>query len=1063
MTDAYLRFPHLAGDLLTFVAEDDVWLAPITGGRAWRLSADRVTASYPRLSPDGTRIAWTSARDVEPEVQVANTDGGGSRRLTYWGDVRTSVHGWLSDTEVLALSCVGETSSRHSWAYAVPLDGGPARRLPYGPVGGIAVGASATVLVSAGISQDAAWRKRYRGGTAGKLWVDQGNTGEFTRLAADLDGNLSAPMLLGERVVFLSDHDGVANVYSCALDGSELRRHTEHEFYARNASTDGERVVYHCAGDVWLLDGLDAQPRKVDIQLGGPQVARQPFPVAATDELNELCSDHTGRASAVEVRGTVHWLSHRDGPVRALSVRPGVRARLPQVLGERGLVAWVSDVDGDDALEVVPTTGLEPGGSTRRLAAGKLGRVLELIASPDGKRLGVISHDGRVLLIDVDSGELSEVDRGTEQDPAGLTFSPDSGYLAWSHPGPDPLRHIKLANTTDLSVVDVTTMRFVDYDPVFTVDGKYLAFLSARNFDPIYDAHVFDLAFPNGVRPYLVPLAADTPSPFAPQLDGRPVGDESESEGESDGDSGSPRTRLDIDGLTERAVAFPVPAARYVGLRAAKGGLLWLREQVSGVLGDDLAGSTEDGQPCALERFALDKRKAESLVDDVEEYWVSGDGARIVLREHGKLRVQPADKKVDSDDSDDRVDVDLSRVRVTVDPAAEWPQAFDEAGRLMRDHFWRADMGGVDWSAVLDRYRPLVDRVGSGSEFVDLLWEVQGELATSHAYVVPPGSGGDPKRRQGLLGADLRREAGGSWVIARILPGDTSDPQARSPLSAPGVGIRQGDAVLAVDGRPVDPVTGPAPLLAGTADKPVELTVRPAGGGEPRRVVIVPLLDEMPLRYQAWVVDRRAHVHAMSGGRVGYLHVPDMLAPGWAQLHRDLRVEVRNEALVVDVRENRGGHLSQLVVEKLARKVIGWQTGRDGYHATSYPSDAPRGPVVAVADEFSGSDGDIVNAAIKAMGIGPVVGTRTWGGTIGIDMRYHLVDGTLVTQPRYATWLAGPGWGVENHGVEPDVEVVQTPQDYAAGRDPQLNTAVELALAELERTPAASMPEPPPL
>jgi tricorn protease len=277
-----------------------------------------------------------------------------------------------------------------------------------------------------------------------------------------------------------------------------------------------------------------------------------------------------------------------------------------------------------------------------------------------------------------------------------------------------------------------------------------------------------------------------------------------------------------------------------------------------------------------------------------------------------------------------------------------------------------------------------------------------------------------------------------------------------------GARIHEGDAIVAVDSQPVSTATGPAPLLAGTAGKPVELTVAPAEGGAPRRVVVTPLADDYSLRYQAWVADRREYVHGVSNGRLGYLHVPDMIATGWAQLHRDLRLEVRREGLVVDVRQNRGGHLSQLVIERLARTVVGWSVARDNYQVLTYPQDAPRGPIVAVANEFSGSDGDIVNAVIKARAIGPVVGMRTWGGTIGIDMRYRLADDTLVTQPRYATWISGPGWGVENHGVDPDVEVVMAPQDWGAGRDPQLDTAVELALRALEERPAAAAPDLPP-
>jgi tricorn protease len=1063
VTNAYLRFPHLHRDLITFVAEDDVWLAPLDGGRAWRVTADQVGAEWPRFSPDGTNVAWTSWRDVEPEVHVALVDGGSGRRLSYWGDTQTQVIGWTPDGEVLARSSVGAPSIRQTWAHALPLNGSPPRRLPFGPVGEVAFGADGAVLLASVPSREPAAWKRYRGGTVGKLWLDADGSGEFARILSEVDGNLCSPMWWAGRIAFLSDHEGVGSLYSGAPDGTDLRRHTDQEFYARNASTDGERVIYHSAGQLWLVDGLDAAPRLLDVRLGGPRAGRVPYPLRAEYGLGEVAPDRSGRASAVEVRGTVHWLTHRDGPARALSDTPGVRARLPRMLGAQ--VVWVTDADGEDALEFAPVDGRSAGAAPRRVGAGSLGRVLELAGSPDGRWVAAVTHDGRVLLVAAESGETREVARSTVRDPSGLVFSPDSAWLAWSHPGPDPLRHIRMTHTTDLSIVDVTDLRFSDFDPVFTVDGKHLAFLSARNFDPMYDAHVFDLSFPHGARPFLVPLAATTPSPFAPELRGRPVGDDEDDKSKEDDDP--PRTVVDLDGLADRVVPFPVPAARYATLRAVKDAVLWVREPVGGVLGNDLATPDDDQPSAVLERFDLAKRRVRTVCDDVDDVWVSGDGERIVVWDGNRLRVLPADHKADSgsqdDDSDDEFTVDLSRIRVQVDPASEWRQSFDEAGRLMRDHFWRADMNGVDWNAVLARYRPIVDAIGSHDELVDLLWEVQGELGTSHAYVTPPNGHVDAERRLGLLGADLTRDGDGVWRIEAVLPGESSDPGARSPLRAPGVAVRPGDAILAVDGRSVDPELGPAPLLIGAAGNPVELTIGPATGGENRRVVVVPLLDETPLRYQAWVADRRAHVHAATGGRVGYLHVPDMVATGWAQLHRDLRLEVRREALIADVRENRGGHLSQLVVEKLGRTIIGWQVARDDYYAEPYPHDAPRGPVVAVANEFAGSDGDIVSAAIKALGIGPVVGVRTWGGVIGIDMRYHLVDGTLVTQPRYAMWMRGPGWSVENYGVDPDVEVVMTPQDYAAGRDPQLDTAISIALSSLADRPAATRPDFPPL
>ncbi|WP_330244573.1 MULTISPECIES: S41 family peptidase [unclassified Streptomyces] len=1072
---AYLRYPHVQGELIAFTAEDDVWLAPLDGGRPWRVSADNRPVSQPRISPDGAHVAWTSTRDGAPEVHLAPVDGGPSKRLTYWGDARTSVRGWTPEGDVLVISTQGQVSLRRSWARAVPVDGGPARTLPYGPVGSLAYGPGGRVLLlSATMGREAATWKRYRGGTAGKLWLAQApgegqgpdGVADFVRIHEGLDGNIECPMWVGDRLAFLSDHEGVGALYSSLPDGSDLRRHTEADgFYARHATTDGTRVSYASAGELWLLDDLEgAGPRRLDIRLGGQRADLQPHPVHAGSHLDSASPDRTGRGSAVGTRGAVHWVTHREGPARALAVEPGVRARLPRTFQADGdqHVVWVTDAEGDDALECAPATGIAPGTAPHRLAAGRLGRVLDLAASPDGSRFAVASHDGRILIVERERGEVHEVDRSEHGDASGLVFSPDSAWLAWSHPGPEPLSQLKLAHLADLSVAEATPLRFRDYAPAFTIDGKHLAFLSERAFDPVYDAHVFDLAFVGACRPHLLTLAATTPSPFGPQRHGRPTEKEKSSgDGDQDNPTALPVTRIDLEGLADRIVPLPVEAARYSSLRAAKDGLLWLRHPVTGVLGT--AGATPDsrGPETVLERYDLEKLHSDELASDVSRFAVSGDGKRLVLHTRGKLRVVPADSRVPAgsdDDHDGGSDtVDLSRIRRTVEPAAEWRQMYDEAGRIMRDNFWRPDMGGVDWDGVLDRYRPVLTRVATHDDLVDLLWEVQGELGTSHAYVTPPGGRHDDTSRQGLLGADISRTDDGHWRIDRILPSETSDPAARSPLAAPGVAVRAGDAILAVDGQEIDPLTGPGPLLTGSAGKPVELTVEPADGGNLRHVVVVPTADEEALRYHAWVADRRAYVHERSGGRLGYLHVPDMVGSGWAQLHRDLRVEVAREGLVVDVRENRGGHTSQLVVEKLARRIVGWDLPR-GMQPYSYPGDAPRGPVVAVANEFSGSDGDIVNAAIKALGIGPVVGTRTWGGVVGIDSRYRLVDGTLVTQPKYAFWLEGYGWGVENHGVDPDVEVVMAPQDHASGRDPQLDAAIRIALEGLAESPAKTAP-----
>jgi tricorn protease len=1084
----YLRFPHAHGDLVTFTADDDVWLAPVAGGRAWRVTSDRAPVSYPRLSRDGSLLAWTSARDGAPEILVCGLDGGPARRLTHWGDSGTRAAGWTPGGEIIALTAAWQPFDRLTHAYLLSPDGGAPRHQAFGPVADLAIEETGTVLLSGTYGRDPAYWKRYRGGTAGRLWVrpgEPGAPGEFSRVLADLGSQLASPMLVAGRLVFLSDHEGTGNLYSCQLDGTGLRRHTDHDgFYARNASTDGRRVVYQCAGDIWLLDGLDGESRPVEVSLGAAAPVAAPKLVSAEDQLNGLSCDESGRASAVEVAGTVHWLTHQDGPARALSVAPGARARLPTVLGPAGQVLWVSDAEGEEALEIAPAAGADGGpAAPRRLAAGELGMVEAVAAAPDGATVAVASRDGRLSLVDVATGGVTALAASQDGPVTGLAFSSDSGWLAWSHPGPPPLSRIRLARLADALIVDVTDGRFSDAEPVFSQDGRYLAFLSRRSFDPVYDAHFFDLSFPYGCRPYLVTLAAPTPSPFAPQAGGRPVGEDGAGDAAGSGKAGEeratgkqageqaagaeepagaaprrdhPEAAVDIEGLAGRVVAVPVEESLYSGMRAVAGGLVWLKSEVTGVLGEGAADPDDDRPRPALERFDFGKRTCAELVAALDWFAVSGDGNRLVIRDGGSLRVISAEHR-DGGDGPDPVPVDLSRARFLADPQARRAHAFDQAGRVMRHDFWVPDMAEVDWDGVLDAYRPLLPRIRTADDFADLLWEVFGELGASHAYVrAAAGPSGPASPALGYLGADLGQAADGSWRVERVLPGESSDPRARSPLSGPGAAVPAGATLLEVDGQPVDPAAGPGPLLVGAARKPVEITV--SDGGQRRRVAVIPLASERRLRYQDWVASSRRQVRELSGGQAGYLHVPDMMGEGWAHFHRDLRAEMALDMLILDVRHNRGGHVSELVVEKLARRIMGWDLGR-GLRPGTYPHDAPRGPVVALTDEFAGSDGDMITAALRILGLGPVVGTRTWGGVIGIDGWFRLVDGTEMTMPRYAIWLETYGWEVENHGVDPDVEVVISPADWAAGRDPQLATAVRLAMEALGTTPAARPPD----
>ncbi|WP_231649274.1 S41 family peptidase, partial [Streptomyces clavuligerus] len=578
---------------------------------------------------------------------------------------------------------------------------------------------------------------------------------------------------------------------------------------------------------------------------------------------------------------------------------------------------------------------------------------------------------------DIVADGVVELIRSVNGPVRDLAFSPDGSWLTWSHPGVGrSLRRVKLARIQDRTIVDVTDGRFEDENPVFTGDGRYLAFLSWRGFDPVYDVHTGDLSFPLGCRPYLVPLSSATPSPFALSPDGRPAAggldplEEPVPADEAETDTGPRPTpvMVEVAGLASRVTPFPVAASKYSSLEPVSGGgLVWLRWPISGALGETFVNPADTSGRPTLEHFDISRASRTELMSHIDWFDVSGDGTRLVVMDEDELSAVPA---TEPGDAESTVLIDLRRILHEVDPPSEWRQSFAEAGRAVRAYFWDPGLSGVDWDGVLAQYRPLVERVAAPDEFADLLREVLGELGTSHAYVAAARRNEGPphyQRPMGMLGADLVRRDG-RWVVRRILPGESSDSKARSPLA--GTGIPEGAVITHVDGRPVDPVAGPFPMLAGAGGTTVELTFRTDDGGA-RRVAVIPLVDERPLRYQHWVAKRRAVVRELSGGRCGYLHIPDLGGSGWAQFNRDLRLEVSRPALIVDVRGNAGGHISELVVEKLTRRILGWDLTRDA-QPVSYASNAPRGPVVALADEATSSDGDMITAAFKLLGLGPV-------------------------------------------------------------------------------------------
>ena len=1112
----YLRHPSIAGDRVVFVAEDDLWTVPASGGIARRLTTALSDVTLPYLEPAGRLIAFVAREDGPSEVHVVDADGGTARQLTHLG-ASTATTGWSPDGRVAFVSDARAPFGGLREPFLVAAEGGEPQRLPWGPAQRVAFAPGGGVVLGRNVGDPARW-KRYRGGRAGEFWVDADGSGTFLRWDAPR-GNLASPMWIGGRVYFLSDHEGIGNLYSARPDGGDLRRHTDHaDYYARNAQSDGVRVVYHAGGDLHIFDP-GSGTRRLEVELRSPRTQRARRFVEAGRFLDGVDIHPRGHSLLITTRGHAFALGHWEGPVLPAGEAHGVRYRLARWLPDGQQLVAIADAGGEEALEVhrlpVPAAGAEPevalaGQAVRRLDALDIGRAVELAVCPVGERLALINHRNELLVCDLESGVATLVERNAFGQPSGAAWSPDGRWLCYAAPlsrKTTALRLLHLPGEGDAQEpVTITRPVLHDVAPAFDPEGRYLYFLSYRTFDPVYDSLQFDLGFPRGVRPYLLTLRADLPSPFLPRphalvedakerdeerepgaerpaAERPPEGEAPAAEAPPEGAAPRKRppapVRIDLEGIEDRICAFPVPEGRYRRIAGTRGKALFASWPVEGSIGEPRPA----GRPRelgVLEAYDLKELRAETLAQEVSDFWLALDGRTLVYRSGERLRVAVAGRKPDERGGNDAGRrsgwVDLGRVRVAVDPGREWAQMLREAWRLQRDNFWTPDLSGVDWELVWSRYSRLLPRLGTRGELSDLMWEMQGELGTSHAYEM----GGDyrhgPGYGQGLLGADLAFDpAAGGYRIEGLVRGDAWADGQGSPLRAPGVRIQAGDVILAVDGRAVSAEVPVGALLVGRGGAEVALTVAAPGAPEPapapdgetpptgagtdvpaaravRTVVVKALQSERAARYRDWVESNRAFVHAEGGGRLGYIHIPDMGPRGYAEFHRAWLTEAERDGLVVDVRHNGGGHVSQLILEKLARRPVGYDVSRWG-QPEPYPAEAVPGPLVALCDELAGSDGDIFSHCFKLMKIGPLVGKRTWGGVIGISVRHALVDGTFTSQPEFSFWFRDVGWGVENYGTDPDIPVENRPEDYRDGRDPQLRRALDEALAWLAERP----------
>ena len=1066
----YYRSPTICQDTIVFVCEDDLWTVPVEGGVARRLTSNLGAAGSPRLSPDGEQLAFAGREEGPSEVYSMPALGGEAKRLTYQGS-NVSIVGWDTDGKHILYSS-GAGLAFDPWIWKVSAEGGEPQRLPYGPANHIDFSDAGGVIIGRLTREPARW-KRYRGGTAGQLWIDVEGDGQFQPLAP-VDSNFTTPMWVGERIYFISDHEGVGNIYSCLPTGEDVQRHTHQDtYYCRLAQTDGKRIVYHAGADLFVYDLENDTENRVDVEFRSPRIQRQRKFVNASAYLQGFAPAPDGHALAVTVRGKPFTMANWEGAVLQHGERDGARYRFTQWLNDGKRLVTISDAVGEEALEIHTRDG---SADIVRLDALDIGHVRELSVSPqtendENDQILLVNHRFELLHIDLETHELRVLDKGHYHSIRDAAWSPDGKWCAYSFAPTETTRSIKLCKIETGETWLVTEPEFSDFEPAWDPDGKYLYFLSSREFDPVYDSLHFDLGFPSAMRPLLVTLQKTLGNPFVPEP--RPLEEEKEDKDKEDEenkdetdkapeeksekkkDKREPIT-IDLEGISQRVVAFPYPRGRYGQIAGIEGKVIFTAFPVPGTVSSD----DDSGSRGVLHVYDFKEQKKDTLVSGIEGFRLSRDGKTLVYATGNRLRVIRAGKKVEAEKPESRGGpsrqtgwIDLNRIKASIVPTAEWHQMYREAWRLQRDFFWTEDMSGVDWEQVYQRYLPLLNRIATRGEFSDLMWEMQGELGTSHAYEMGGDYRNSPNYAQGFLGADYTYDAeNNGYRITHIPHGDAWEASKDSPLNAPGVNVTEGDILLAIGGQSVSETVSPGELLVSLANQEVQATFQNASDGEKRGVTLKVLGSERELRYREWVSNNRRYVHEKTDGKVGYVHIPDMSRRGYAEFHRGYLAEVSYPGLLIDVRYNGGGHVSQLLLEKLSRRRIGYDVPRWGT-PHPYPDASVLGPMIAVTNENAGSDGDIFSHCFKLMELGLLVGKRTWGGVIGISPHQSFVDGGGTTQPEYSFWFVDVGWRVENYGTDPDIEVDYRPQDYIAEGDPQLDRAIEELLRQMEENP----------
>jgi tricorn protease len=1072
-----LRFPDIHGDRVAFSYGGDIWSAPATGGTATRLTAHPGLELFPRFSPDGKWIAFTGQYDGDEQVYVMPAEGGMPKQLTFypangplparWG-YDNQVYGWsLDGKKVLFRSMRDGFDLTDTRLYLVGLDGGLPESLPMPVSGAGDLSPDGKKAVYSPLVRDFRTWKRYEGGWAQDLWIFDLATLESENITNDKRTDRD-PMWVGEKIYFASDRTGTLNLYSydpatkktTALTGSTT-------YDVRWPGTDHKsRIVYELGGELVVYDIAAAKSTPISIRVPNDGVASRPSQVAVDKWIEEWSLSPKGERALFVARGDVFTVPIEKGPTRNLTNSSNAHDKAARWSPDGKSIAFISDKTGEEEIWVVPQDGSAP---ARQLTTG--GKAMRYAPewSSDGSKIAFSDKDGKLYVLEVASKKLTQIADDARDQIRDYTWSPDGRWLAFTLSDPNRSRSIWIWGAADGKNHRVTDEWWNEGNPVWDPEGNYLFFLSDHEFAPQISTMEWNYATDRTTGIYALALRKDVKSPFPPESDEvkadddkkEPAGKEIAKGKEKKGKEGVSaddkkeekkiEVRIDFDGLAERVARVPVDADDHFGLSAIEGNLIWVR-------GGPFVYGREAATKPSIRIFSMKERKEEPLADG-DGYALSADGKKILVSADGGYALFDAKAKA----ADSKKPVSTKGMTTDRVPAEEWAQIFDEVWRRYRDWFYVPNMHGYDWAALRDRYRPLLAHVAHRADLNYLIGEMIAELNVGHAYI----AGGDwempPRAKVALPGCRFEVDRQANRIrIAEIFEGQNDEDRYRSPLRGIGVDAKAGDYLLAIDGVEVKGTDDPYRLLRNKADRPVELTLnaKPEMAGA-RKVSFDPISSESSLRYFRWVAKNRKMVDDLSGGRVAYLHIPDMGEDGIREFIKWFYPQLRKEGLIVDDRSNGGGNVSQMIIERLHRKMLSTRFDRTSDDYTTYPTTVFNGPMVCLLNETSASDGDIFPAMFRAAGLGPLIGKRSWGGVVGISGRGPLVDGGTVFVPESATNSPTGEYIIEGHGVDPDIEVDLDPKSMVAGKDPQIERGVKEVLSLIAKHPPAKPVRPP--